>query len=122
MPPLQLEVSDDRSRLRVASIDGLALTLSAAEVDHLIRPLATHRALMAPVHPAICPVDSDRVYYNDNLLSDVCARGPGPVIELAMQHPGLGWTVTRLSREQAEDLQISIDFALQDIPKQLPAA
>src|SRR5215472_3885663 len=98
MPNPQLDVSDDRSRLRVASVDGLALTLSAAEVDQLIRQLAAHRAAMVPVHPAVCPVDSDRVYYNDNLLFDVCARGPGPVIQLGMQHPGLGWTVTRLSR------------------------
>jgi hypothetical protein len=122
MPPLQLDVSDDRSRLHVSSVDGLALALSAAEVDKLMRQLAERRAVMVPVHPAVCPVDSDRVYYNDNLLFDVCARGPGPVIELAMQHPGLGWTVTRLSREQAADLQISIDFALQNIPKQPPAA
>jgi hypothetical protein len=122
MQPLQFDVSDDRSRLTLSAAEGLRLALDAAELDHLMHKLAACRAAMVPVHPAVRPSCTDRVYYNDNLLFDVRAGGPAPVIEIAMQHPGLGWAVTRLSREQVEDLQVAIDFALQDIPKQVPAA
>jgi hypothetical protein len=128
MPPFSLsslafEVSTDRSALMISSTeDGAALiTLSAADVDALMHKLAACRATMVPVHPAKPPAEPDRLYQNDNLLFDVSASSLVPAIEIAMQHPGLGWTVTRLSREQAEDLQISIEFALQDIPKRVSA-
>jgi hypothetical protein len=128
MPPLSVsslvfEVGADRSGLTIAAADegGIALALSAADVDALIHKLAAFRATMVPVHPAEPPTDPDRLYHNDNLMFDVSASSCVPAIDIAMQHPGLGWTVTRLSREQVEDLQISIDFALQDIPKRVSA-
>jgi len=69
------------------------------------------------VHPAKPPANADRLYRADNLLLDVSACETLPAIQIAMQHPGLGWTVTTLSRDQAEDFQSAIDFALQDVPR-----
>ena len=77
---------------------------------------------MTPVHPAQPPPDDDRIHRNDNLLIDVRACPTLPAIRIAMQHPGLGWTATVLSRDQVEDLQAAIDFALQDIPREATAA
>jgi hypothetical protein len=128
MPPLSpsslaFEISPDRSEVMISSTEdgAVRLALSAADVDALMHKLAACRATMVPVHPAEPPTEPDRLYHNDNLLFDVSASSLVPAIEIAMQHPGLGWTVTRLSREQAEDLQVSIEFALQDIPKRMSA-
>jgi hypothetical protein len=123
MSPLVFELAEDGSELMLAVQDGgaLPIMLNAAAVDALMRRLAECRAKMAPVHPAQPPSDPELVYQNDNLLFDVTACRYAPAIEIAMQHPGLGWTVTRLGREQAEDFQVAIEFALQDIPKQATA-
>jgi hypothetical protein len=124
MEPLVLEVSPDRSRLMIAPADGSAmrLDLDAAGADALMRRLSACRSEMTPVHPAEPPADPDRIYRNDNLLIDVRACPLVPAIQVATQHPGLGWTATILSRDQAEDLQAAIDFALRDIPREATAA
>ncbi len=116
---LALEVSDDHLRLTISPADGRIgrLELEAADLDAFIRKLTECRSRMLPVHPAEPPADPDRLYRTDNLLLDVSACEALPAIQIAMQHPGLGWTVTTLSRDQAEDLQSAIDFALQDIPR-----
>jgi hypothetical protein len=116
---LALEVSDDHLHLTISPADGRIgrLELEAADLDAFIRKLTECRSRMLPVHPAEPPADPDRLYHNDNLLVDVRACETLPAIQIAMQHPGLGWTVTTLSRDQAEDLQSAIDFALQDIPR-----
>jgi hypothetical protein len=123
MSPLVLELAEDGSELTLAAQDGgtLSIALNAAAVDALMRRLAECRAKMAPVHPARPPSDPELIYQNDNLLFDVTACRDAPAIEIAMQHPGLGWTVTRLAREQAEDLQVAIEFALQEILKRSTA-
>jgi hypothetical protein len=119
MESLALEVSDGKLRLTISPADGRigCLELEAADLDTFIRKLIECRSGMLPVHPAEPPADPDRLYHNDNLLVDVRACETLPAIQIAMQHPGLGWTVTTLSRDQAEDLQSAIDFALQDIPR-----
>jgi hypothetical protein len=58
-----------------------------------------------------------------NHQSEVAARGRELVgRNERIDRPGLGWTITRLSRERAEDLQTALDFAFQDIPKRATAA
>jgi hypothetical protein len=120
-PPMQslaLEVSDDHLRVTISPTDGRTgrLEFGAADLDAFIRKLTECRSRMLPVHPAKPPVDGDRLYRLDNLLLDVSACETLPAIQIAIQHPGLGWTAITLSRDQAEDLQTSIDFALQTIP------
>jgi hypothetical protein len=124
MPHLVLEVANDGSRLTIAAADRTSspIVFDAVDLDAFMRRLAECRATMVPIHPAQPPSDPDRVYRNDNLLFDVTACASVPAVDVAMQHPGLGWTITRLSREQAEDLQTAIDFALQDILKPATAA
>lgn len=114
-----LEVSDDQLRLTISPADGriARLELEAADLDAFIRNLTECRSRMLPVHPAEPPADPERLYHTDNLLLDVSACETLPAIQIAMQHPGLGWIVTTLSRDQAEDLQSTIDSALQDIPR-----
>lgn len=116
---LALEVSDDRLRLTVSPADGRTgrLEFETADLDAFIRKLTECRSRMLPVHPAEPPVDVDALYRTDNLLLDVSACATLPAIQIAMQHPGLGWTATTLSRDQAEDLQTCIDFALRNIPR-----
>ena len=117
MQTLALEVSDDQLRLTISPADGriARLELAATDLDAFIGKLTECRSRMLPVHPAEPPADPDRLYRTDNLLLDVSACETLPAIQIAMQHPGLGWIVTTLSRDQAEDLQSAIDFALQDI-------
>ena len=118
MQSLALEISDDHLRLTISPGGQIRrLELEAADLDAFIRKLTECRSRMLPVHPAEPPADPDRLYRTDNLLLDVSACVTLPAIQIAMQHPGLGWTVTTLSRDQAEDLQNAIDFALQDIPR-----
>jgi hypothetical protein len=119
MQSLALEISDDHLRLTISPGDGQIgrLELEAADLDAFIRKLTECRSRMLPVHAAEPPADPDRLYRTDNLLLDVSACVTLPAIQIAMQHPGLGWTVTTLSRDQAEHLQNAIDFALQDIPR-----
>ena len=113
--PIKLELSPDRAQLLLA-VKG-ATELSAAEVDGLIRDLAAARAGMTPIHPAEPPDDPQRQHRTDNLLWVVRPAPNRAAIEVAMQHPGLGWSVMALSRAQAEDLQTSIDVALAKIPE-----
>ena len=119
MQTLAPEVSADRLRLTISPADGPIgrLELEAADLDAFIHKLTECRSRMLPVHPAEPPADPDRLYRTDNLLLNVSACETLPAIQIAMQHPGLGWIVTTLSRDQAEDLQSAIDFALQDIPR-----
>jgi hypothetical protein len=119
MQSLALEVSDDHLRLTISPADGQIghLELRAADLDAFIRKLTECRSRVLPVHPAEPPTDPERLYRTDNLLLDVSACETLPAIQIAVQHPGLGWIVTTLSRDQAEDLQSAIDFALQEIPR-----
>ncbi len=123
MSPLVLAVGEDGSRLTLAAAEAtdLPIILDADGVDALMRQLAECRAKMVPVQPAQPPCDPDRLYRNDNLLLAVTPCRCVPAIEIAAQHPGLGWTVTRLARDQAEDLQVAIELALQQIPGQATA-
>lgn len=124
MHPFVLEVSDGPVRMTISLVSDptTRLELGVADVDALMRGLSECRSKMTPVHPAEPPADSDLVYWNDNLLYQISACKNVPAIEIAVQHPGLGWTVTRLSREQVEDVQTSIEFALREIPEEATAA
>ena len=124
MQSLALEISDDQLRLTISPADRRIgrLELEAIDLDAFIRRLTECRSRMLPVHPAEPPAAPDRLYRTDNLLLNVSACETPPAIQIAMQHPGLGWIVTTLSRDQAEDLQSAIDFALQGIPRELDAA
>jgi len=114
MQPIKLEQSSGHRAM--LSIGDTSAELDAHDIDRLIRDFAAARALMTPIHPAEPPDDPDRLHRSDNLLWSVRPAPNGAMIELAMQHPGLGWSVMALSRAQAEDLQSSIDFALAKIP------
>jgi hypothetical protein len=118
MQSLALEISDDQLRLTISPADHRfgRLEFEAADLDAFIRKLTECRSRMLPVHPAKPPANGERLYRLDNLLLDVSACETLPAIQIAMQHSGLGWTAITLSRDQAEDLQTSIDFALQTIP------
>ncbi len=116
MLPIRVELSS-RGGNAALSVGSESAELAAHDIDRLIRDLAAARALMTPIHPAEPPDDPDRLHRSDNLLWVVRPAPNGAAIELAMQHPGLGWSVMWLSRAQAEDLQTSIDVALAKIPK-----
>lgn len=115
MPPIKLALSGENTRLTL-SLGGASAELDAAAVDKLVRDLAARRAQMTPIHPAEPPDDAARVHQSDNLLWRVQADPNRAAIQFATQHPGLGWSAMLLSRAQAEDLQVSIDFALLKIP------
>lgn len=118
MKPFRLQVSNDRSRLTLSIPDTQRpiVELTATELDTFVHQLAECRATMTPIHPAEPPKDSNCVYRNDNLLIKISPCQSIPAIEIAVQQPGLGWTVTTLARDQAEDMQRLIDMALQGIP------
>lgn len=123
MHPFALEVADNSTHLTVSPPGSAqAVTLSAHEIDALIRELVRHRATMTPIQPAEPPQDPNLLYRNDNLLIKIGACENVPAIEIAIQHPGLGWAVTRLGRDQAEDMQALINFALRAIPERATAA
>ena len=111
---IKLELSPDRTRLTLSQ-KGPA-DLSADDIDRLIRELADRRAQMTPIHPADPPDDPERLHHSDNLLWRVRAAPDRAAIQIATQHPGLGWTAMWLSRAQVEDLQTSIEFELVRIP------
>lgn len=90
-------------------------TLSTKDVDSLLHSLAKCRAKMTPVHPAEPPRNPSQVYESDNLLWCVAAATDVPAVQIATQHPGLGWSVMQLSRAQAHDMLAAIEFALQEI-------
>ena len=90
--------------------------LSAAEIDSLIRRLAARRAQMQPVHPAEPPDDPERIHHADNMLWHVRASRTKRALEIAMYHPGLGWTSMLMSRGQIEDFEDAIVYALREMP------
>jgi hypothetical protein len=116
MQAIKLEHSsgDNHAKLSIANA---AAKLDAHDIDRLIRDLAATRALLTPIHPAEPPDDIGKLHRSDNLLWTVRPAANRAVIEFAMQHPGLGWSVMTLSRAQADDLQTSIDAALARIPE-----
>src|SRR6185312_13924268 len=118
MQRIALELASDQA-LNI-TIKGGSAELSAHDLDDLIRELAARRARMTPIHPAEPPADPAKRHQSDNLLWSVEPSPHRPAIEVAMQHPGLGWSVMTLSRAQAEDLQTSIEFALIKIPQRGP--
>ena len=109
---IKVQLSSDNTHAKVG-----AETLSAADIDKLIRDLAAVRAKMTPVHPAEPPSDPDKLHQSDNLLWTVKATPEKSTIQFATQHPGLGWMAMRLSRAQVEDLQTSFEFELVKIPE-----
>jgi len=115
MQPIRIEPSSDRQQASV-SIEDTTVVMSAPEIDALIRDLAAVRAQMTPIQPAEPPDDPERVHHGDNLLWTVTAAPQRSAIQVGIQHPGLGWTVMWLSREQVEDLQTSLEFELVKIP------
>jgi hypothetical protein len=115
MQPIRIVPSLDRQQATL-SAGNASVTMSATEIDALIRDLASVRAQMIPIHPAEPPDDSKRVHQSDNLLWTVKAAPHRAVIQFGTQHPGLGWTVMWLSRAQVEDLQTSLEFELVKIP------
>ena len=116
MQSIKLEHSSGGGSARL-SIAKATAELSAHDIDRLIHNLAAARAAMTPIHPAEPPDDPVRLHHSDNLLWSVRPAPDRAAIELAMQHPGLGWCAMFLSRAQAEDLQTSIDVALAKIPQ-----
>jgi hypothetical protein len=88
----------------------------ATGIDAEIKALAARRAAMRPGHPVIPPVDPTMVHEADNMLWHVRPAVGVSAIELAMFHPGLGWTSMKMSRAQVEDLQDAIALALRDMP------
>jgi hypothetical protein len=91
--------------------------LSAEQVDALIRRLADQRAAMAPVHPAVPPLDPAASHQADNMLWHVRPAPYAAALELSMYHPGLGWISMLMSRAQIEDLQDAIVYALRGMPE-----
>jgi hypothetical protein len=115
MQPIKLKLAPEPSHATL-SVGGAAVELGAHEIDRLIRDLAAVRAQMTPIHPAEPPADPNRLHQGDNLLWSVKAAPQRSAIQLAMQHPGLGWMAIWLSRAQVEDLQTSLEFELLKIP------
>ncbi len=109
---IKVQLSSDNSHAKVG-----AESLSAADIDKLIRDLAVARARMTPVHPAEPPADPARLHQSDNLLWSVKALPEKFSIQFALQHPGLGWSAMALSRAQVEDLITSFEFELVKIPE-----
>jgi hypothetical protein len=109
---IKVQLSSDNGHAKVG-----AESLSAADIDKLIRDLAAARAGMTPVHPAEPPDDPGRLHHSDNLLWSVKALPEKSAIQFATQHPGLGWMVMALSRAQVEDLMTSFEFELVKIPE-----
>ena len=77
---------------------------TAAELDAEIVALAKLRAATKPGVPVEPPSEMHRA---DNMLWHVRPAPDTAQIELALYHPGLGWTAILLSRAQIEDMQDS---------------
>lgn len=113
MSAFTFSLSDDRASLAVSAPSTNELAhLSAGEVDALMRQLAEPRAQMAPVHSEVPSSDRAGTYTGDNLLWCVLPAEDRPALEIGVQHPSIGWIVLSLARDQVEDLQTNIEFAL----------
>jgi hypothetical protein len=121
MNPLSLVLSEDRTTLTVRTDGAAPVVLTATAVDDLIHRLAAYRSQMMPVHPAEPPVDEASSFAADNLLWSVRPAPQVAALELGIQHAGLGWIVTTLSRAQVEDLQTSIAFTINEMQIAKPA-
>jgi hypothetical protein len=106
-----LKLSDDLMSVTLARSNEFA-SLSAGDVDRLIEELIRHRSQMLPVHSAEPDSTAATVYNGDNLLWSVKPSVAGQTIDLGIQHPGLGWIRISLARAQVEDLENSIEYAL----------
>ncbi len=89
--------------------------LTAPELDAEIRALAAQRAATEPGHPVTPPTDASEVFQADNMLWHVRPAADLAAVELALYHPGLGWTSMYLSRAQVEDLQDAFAAALRGL-------
>ena len=98
--------------LSTLDIDGL----DALAVDKLIDRLATRRATLRPIHPALPPDDPDAIHHADDMLWHVRPARGRSALEFALYHPGLCWTSILMSRAQIEDLQDAIAWAIRDMP------
>ena len=87
----------------------------APSLDAAIRDLAARRAAIMPGHPATPPQDASLIHQADNMLWHVRPAADRAAVELALFHPGLGWTAMQLSRAQVEDLQDAFAAALRDL-------
>jgi hypothetical protein len=109
---IKVQLSSDNAYARVGSE-----TLSASDIDQLIRDLAAARGRMTPVVPAEPPADPAKLHQSDNLLWTVKAAPERTAIQFACHHPGLGWSSMWLSRAQVEDLITSFEFELVKVPQ-----
>ncbi len=116
---VEYALADDKSSLVV--IEGLSRSarLTASDVDELVRQLVELRAQMTPVHTAEPQRDRNQLYLGDNLLWCVRSAAQGAILELGVQHPGMGWILLPLAREQVEDLQNQIEFTLRGAERPL---
>ena len=96
--------------------------MGATELDALIAALIERRAAMLPGLSAVPPSDPARMHRADNLLWTVRPAPNGRAAELALFHPGLGWTAITLSRAQIEDMENAFVFALGELPVRLNPA
>ena len=96
--------------------------LSPNELDALIAALVRRRAAMHPAASVVPPADPALMHRADNLLWDIRPAPSGRAAELALYHPGLGWTSVTLSRAQIEDMENAFVFALGELPVRLNPA
>ncbi len=93
-----------------------------ASLDRQIRDFAARRAAMRPSHPVTPPIDPAEMHRADNMLWHVRPAPGGGGVEIALYHPGLGWTGMVMSRAQIEDLQDTIAASLRELPVRLNPA
>lgn len=96
--------------------------MSAKRLDALIATLIERRSRMRPGPSAIPPAEPGLMLEADNLLWEVRPASSGRGAELALYHPGLGWTAVSLSRAQIEDMADAFAFALNELPVRLNPA
>jgi len=116
MLPIRLDVSRDTTRLSLG-VGAEDTELTAEGVDRLILHLAECRAQMSPVQPAEPPDDPARLHQSDKLVWRIGTAPEGTAIQLAMHHPGLGWTAMWLSRGQFEDVVTGVASGLVKNPQ-----
>ena len=117
---LDMVLSEDRLKLTLTLLmDGVPLghiILEAPDVEDAIHNLAAARSSMADQVPTeIEP--SARILALDNPLwrTKIPTQSPKPGILLALRHPGLGWIVSLLPKEEASKLSQSLSDRLHEL-------
>ncbi len=106
-------LSDDRNSVTMTLVmDGLPLghiILEIPDVEDLIHRMATVRAAMIePVPSEIEPAARIIAADNPAWRVKIPTSSPTPGILLALRHPGLGWLINLLPREEAHNLGQSL--------------